>query len=82
MSFFAPFGFVSAIGYAGLVVVFSFFIIPVLMLKKQRQLNITTNNRVITKAVPEVVLNGLLLFSVIIIALKLATIFALLPSFP
>ena len=82
MSFFAPFGFVSAIGYAGLAVVFSFFIVPVLMLKKQRQLNLSRQANVVTLGPSNLLLNILLLFSAIIIALKIATIFSLLPSFP
>lgn len=81
MSFFAPFGFVSAIGYAGLAVVFSFFIVPVLMLKKQRRLTIDHKVKIAT-TVPNFLLNLLLLFALVIIVLKLATIFALLPSFP
>lgn len=81
MSLLAPFGFVSAIGYAGLMVVFSFFIVPVLMLKKQRQLKVHQNYKTEIRAVPDVILNALLLFATLVIALKLATIFELLPSF-
>jgi len=81
MSFFIPFGFVSAIGYAGLAVVFSFFIVPVLMLKKQHQLNARNKAEIANRVASNHLLNALLLFSMMIVVLKVLTIFSWLPSF-
>jgi len=38
-SFFFPNGFIAAIGFAGLVIIFAFFVIPFLMIKKVRKNN-------------------------------------------
>ena len=36
-SFFFPHGFIAAIGYAGLVVIFGFYLVPFLMIRKERR---------------------------------------------
>ena len=45
-SFFFPDGFIQAIGFAGLVMVFVFFIIPFLMVDKTRRLKNKTDYKV------------------------------------
>lgn len=72
-SFFLPYGFVYAIAYAGIFVAFSFFVVPgfmaIAMTNKQQLTNI--------KYIPVAVLS----FGMLIIALKVASIFSFLPSF-
>lgn len=46
-SFFFPDGFIAAIGLAGLVLVYTFFILPYLMVKKVRKLDGTSTFRVV-----------------------------------
>ena len=46
LSFFFPNGFIAAIGYAGLVLIFSLFFVPFLMIKKTRKLNSEVSYRV------------------------------------
>jgi tryptophan-specific transport protein len=67
------YGFVSAIGYAGLLVAFSFFIVPALLYSKQ---NAPCGTRQKSQWL------SVLIFGVIIIVLKLAAIMSLLPTFP
>ena len=72
-SVFAPYGFVSAIAYAGVFVAFSFFIVPALM---YRQLSfgdpaLSSRSWVLV-----------LVFGIAIVVLKLLSILALLPSYP
>ena len=65
-SLFLPYGFVHAIGFAGLFVAFSFFIIPALMHAKQ------FDNRPFSKI-------AVIAFGCLIVALKLASIAGWLP---
>jgi len=44
-SFFFPHGFIAAIGFAGIVVVFMFFILPFAMVWKTRKLNVVSSYR-------------------------------------
>lgn len=67
------YGFVSAIGYAGLLVAFSFFIVPALLYAKQKSPCNSRQNRQ---------WRSVLMFGVMIILLKLAAIMSLLPTFP
>jgi len=85
MSFFFPKGFVSAIGYAGLVVVFSFFVVPILMLFKQRRMLSTQarlNGRNIKVVAPasRAVLLLILVFALMIAVFKVLAILELLPG--
>jgi tryptophan-specific transport protein len=72
-SFFLPYGFVHAISYAGLFVAFSFFILPGVMAIKMSKKTHLVNNRY----TPYVVI----VFGIIIIILKVALTFSLLPVF-
>ena len=72
-SVFSPYGFVTAIAYAGVFVAFSFFIIPALMYRKMA----LTDSK-LSSHLPVLVL----VFGLIIIALKLSSIFSFLPSYP
>ncbi len=72
-SVFAPYGFVSAIAYAGLFVAFSFFIVPALM---QRKLNRTSSTRSARGWL------SVFAFGVLIIVLKILSVLSLLPSYP
>jgi tryptophan-specific transport protein len=74
MSFFLPYGFVHAIGFAGLFVAFSFFVIPGVVAFKVADVHpdICTDK---TKL-------SIIVCGVIIFALKLGLIFSILPSFP
>ena len=67
----APYGFVSAIAYAGLFVAFSFFVIPALMYRK---LGLTNEASIRWKAV--------FAFGILIIVLKLLSVLAWLPNYP
>ena len=72
-SFFLPYGFVHAIGYAGFFVAFSFFILPGVM-----ALTIKTNYRLaISKLMPYVVI----VFGLLVLVLKSALVLSWLPSF-
>ncbi len=68
-SLFSPYGFVRAIGFAGLFVAFSFFIIPALM-----HVKIVDAGRISRQIV--------IIFGCAIIALKLASIASVLPVYP
>jgi tryptophan-specific transport protein len=72
-SFFFPYGFVYAISYAGIFVALSFFIVPGLMAaamsNRKKLVNIQYSPYVVS------------IFGILIIALKVALIFSLLPSF-
>lgn len=72
-SFFLPYGFVYAISYAGIFVAFSFFIIPATMATVMNRTQALSN----FKYVPF----GVLTFGVLIIVLKIAFVFSLLPRF-
>ena len=72
-SAFAPYGFVSAIAYAGVFVAFSFFIVPALMYRKMALSDPTFSSRL---------WGPVLSFGVIIIALKLSSILNWLPNYP
>ena len=78
LSFFYPNGFILAIGYAGLVVIFSFFIVPVVMAWQNRQTHKDFDYRVIG-GTP--MLATLLLLSLVIALLKLLGSFGLLATF-
>jgi tryptophan-specific transport protein len=69
----APYGFVSAIGYAGFFVAFSFFIVPALMFRKIaiRQARIVSRKWL-----------AVLIFGLLVMLLKLLNSWALLPSYP
>ena len=69
----APYGFVSAIAYAGIFVAFSFFILPALMYRK-------LNSR--DAVLPPGLWVAVLCFGVLVIALKLLTVIEWLPSYP
>lgn len=68
-SLFWAYGFVSAIGYAGLFVALSFFIVPALLYAK-------------TPTAPKRHWLSVLVFGLIVIILKLASLAAMLPKFP
>ncbi len=68
----APYGFVSAIAYAGVFVAFSFFIVPALMYRK-----LISSDRALLSARWIVVLS----FGLLIVALKLASVFGYLPNY-
>ena len=78
-SYFYPHGFIIAIGYAGLIVLFSFFIVPVVMAYTHRQ-----NGEPLTYKVAGgvAVLGGILLASVLLACFKLLGTFNLLPIYP
>lgn len=67
-----PYGFVSAIGYAGLFVAFSFFIVPALLFTKQNSA-LNLNQKIKWLSV--------LLFGLLIVVLKLASLASALPIF-
>lgn len=68
LSFFYPHGFVLAIGYAGLVVLFSFFVVPVFMALKNRQpLRVSSSSEVSGR-----ILMAVLLFAAVIALFKIA----------
>jgi len=69
----SPYGFVTAIAYAGVFVAFSFFIVPALMYRK-----LALTDSKLSSRLPVLVLA----FGLIIIALKISSILALLPSYP
>lgn len=79
LSFFYPKGFVLAIGYAGLVVLFSFFIVPVAMAFRNRAL---AKPDAFQAFGGKAVLFGVLLFSLAAAAFKLLASVDLLPSYP
>lgn len=58
-SLFFPHGFIAAIGFAGLVVIIGYFIIPFLMVWKQRTINKTTHYRLSGGKLLLIVLLGL-----------------------
>lgn len=68
----APYGFVSAIAYAGIFVAFSFFIIPALMCRK------LASGGSALSSVRWITVLG---FGMLVVALKLASIFTWLPSY-
>jgi len=72
-SIMAPYGFVSAIAYAGVFVAFSFFIVPALMVRRLALGDPTLRSR-----------SWILVFAFggVIVALKLLSILALLPLYP
>jgi len=72
-SIFAPFGFVSAIAYAGVFVAFSFFIVPALMYRKLASEEPTMLSR---SWIP------VLGFGIFIIVLKLLSVINWLPNYP
>jgi len=74
-SLIAPYGFVSAIAYAGVFVAFSFFIVPGLMYKAVRGRQAQGFSQ---QASWRLVVG----FGVLVIVLKVASIFSLLPSYP
>jgi len=74
-SLLAPYGFVSAIAYAGVFVAFSFFIVPALMYKTVRQAAVLT----VSEKVSWYSVAG---FGVLIIILKIAGLLSILPSYP
>ncbi len=74
-SLIAPYGFVSAIAYAGVFVAFSFFIVPALMYKTMRRdAALTFSEKVSWYSVAG--------FGVLIIILKIAGLLSILPSYP
>ncbi len=72
-STYAPYGFVSAIAYAGVFVAFSFFIVPALMYRKM-----ALSDPTFSSSLWALVLS----FGVVIIALKLSSILNWLPNYP
>ncbi len=74
-SLIAPYGFVSAIAYAGVFVAFSFFIVPALMYKTARRAAALSFSE-------EVSWYSVAGFGVLIIILKIAGLFSILPSYP
>ena len=82
-SFFFPKGFVLAIGYAGLVVLFSFFIVPVVMAFRNRP-DVEFGPKVGAYQVfgGKPILLCVLLFSLAAAAFKLVASFDLLPAYP
>jgi tryptophan-specific transport protein len=72
-SFFLPYGFVYAISYAGIFVAFSFFIVPGTMATVMNSNQLQSTFKYLPLSV--------LTFGVIIIGLKVALIFSLLPNF-
>jgi len=79
MSFFFPNGFILAIGYAGLVVIFSFFIVPVATAYNCRRRFPDSGYRV---AGGNITLCMILVFSLAIALFKALSIFGLLPVYP
>lgn len=75
MSFVYPYGFVSAISYAGLAVCFSFFLVPALMRAKSGR----SQGKAFMQIRPGVL--GVLLFTFLVVGLKLLAIGELLPTF-
>ncbi len=74
-SLMAPYGFVSAIAYAGVFVAFSFFIVPALMYKAVRRATVLS----VSEKASWCSVAG---FGVLIIILKIAGLFSILPSYP
>jgi tryptophan-specific transport protein len=72
LSFVYPYGFIAAIGWAGLAVMFSFFFVPALMYRANRM-------AVAKKQPKRLLIIALVLFSVVGAALKICTVFDLLP---
>jgi tryptophan-specific transport protein len=73
LSFIYPYGFIAAIGWAGLAVMFSFFLIPALMYR--------ANTAAVSKKEPkQLLVIALVLFSAIGAALKICAVFDLLPQ--
>ena len=79
LSFYFPKGFVAAIGYAGLVVVFCFYVVPVCMAVRHRAAGRVLQYRV---AGGRWVLLAVLLFGLAAAAFKLLVIGELLPVYP
>lgn len=75
MSFVYPYGFVSAISYAGLAVCFSFFLVPALMKAKSGRVQGGTTWQLQTGVL------GVFAFTLLVIGLKLLAIAGLLPTF-
>jgi len=74
-SIIAPYGFVTAISYAGVFVALSFFILPALIYRR-------ANERAKLCSKIGIAWSSVLIFGFLIISLKVATIFDLLPSYP
>jgi tryptophan-specific transport protein len=72
-SFVFPYGFIHAIGFAGMFVAFSFFVLPGMMALALKQKGVF----VISKRIPLVVI----LFGLVILGLKSALLFSWLPTY-
>ena len=78
LSYLFPHGFIMAIGYAGLVVLFSFYIVPIMMAFKNRlQLSLPYS-----KLREQPLLIFLLIFSLSIAVIKILTIQNIVPVYP
>ncbi len=78
LSYLYPHGFIIAIGYAGLVVLFSFYIVPIMMAFKNRLQPILSY----TKLLEQPLLVCLFLFSLSIAVIKILTIQNIFPVYP
>lgn len=76
-SFFFPNGFIAAIGFAGLVIIFTFFIIPFFMIKKIRS---KMQESLFTVSGGKLLLYFFLLSSLFVGICKLLTLFHVLPQ--
>ena len=72
MSFFFPYGFVSAITYAGLAVLFSFFIVPAMLHRRLAVLSAKPRGRRWASSISFLVI---LVFALLIMAFKLLSVF-------
>lgn len=72
-SFFLPYGFIHAIGFAGMFVAFSFFVLPGMMALALKK----TGDIVISNQIPLLVI----LFGMVILGLKSALLFSWLPTY-
>lgn len=77
-SFFFPHGFIAAIGFAGLVLYLGYFLIPVLMVWKSRQINKTSFYRL---SGGKVTILFALILSTITAICKILTMMNILPTF-
>lgn len=78
LSYLFPHGFIIAIGYAGLVVLFSFYIVPIAMAFKKRLLVSPANSKLLEQSL----LISLLIFSLAIAVIKILTIQNIIPVYP
>ena len=74
-SAYAPYGFVSAIAYAGVFVALSFFILPALMYREVHNCPPVLSSKGLAWS-------SVAVFGLMIVVLKLATVFGALPNYP